>query len=146
MKVQQEYRKIHLKTNMQRNSQKWFQCVYDFFDNFAMQNFKKVKNGSSVYMTFLKFQESHIHTGTIFDFFEIIKKVIYTLEPFLTVSLHIYMYMYIYIYMYMYIYMYIYIYVYVYIYICIYIYVYVAKRFSNPRKESTPCDGDGKRK
>ena len=28
----------------------------------------------------------------------------------------------------------------------IYIYIYIAKRFSNPRKESTPCDGDGKRK
>ena len=28
----QEYGKIHLKTNMQRNSQKWFQCVYDFFE------------------------------------------------------------------------------------------------------------------
>ena len=28
----------------------------------------------------------------------------------------------------------------------IYIYIYVAKRFSNPRKESTPCDGDSKRK
>ena len=27
-----------------------------------------------------------------------------------------------------------------------YIYIYIAKRFSNPRKESTPCDGDGKRK
>ena len=26
------------------------------------------------------------------------------------------------------------------------IYIYIAKRFSNPRKESTPCDGDGKRK
>ena len=25
-------------------------------------------------------------------------------------------------------------------------YIYIAKRFSNPRKESTPCDGDGKRK
>ena len=24
--------KIHLKTNMQRNSQKWFQCVHDFFE------------------------------------------------------------------------------------------------------------------
>ena len=31
-------------------------------------------------------------------------------------------------------------------YIYIYIYIYIAKRFSNPRKESTPCDGDGKRK
>ena len=30
--------------------------------------------------------------------------------------------------------------------IYIYIYIYIAKRFSNPRKESTPCDGDGKRK
>ena len=28
----------------------------------------------------------------------------------------------------------------------IFIYIYIAKRFSNPRKESTPCDGDGKRK
>ena len=28
----------------------------------------------------------------------------------------------------------------------IYIYIYIAKRFSNPREESTPCDGDGKRK
>ena len=27
-----------------------------------------------------------------------------------------------------------------------YIYIYIVKRFSNPRKESTPCDGDGKRK
>ena len=31
-------------------------------------------------------------------------------------------------------------------YIYIYIYIYIAKRFSNPRKESTPCEGDGKRK
>ena len=31
-------------------------------------------------------------------------------------------------------------------YIYIYIYIYIAKRFSNPRKEGTPCDGDGKRK
>ena len=23
---------------------------------------------------------------------------------------------------------------------------HIAKRFSNPRKEGTPCDGDGKRK
>ena len=28
----------------------------------------------------------------------------------------------------------------------VYIDIYIAKRFSNPRKESTPCDGDGKRK
>ena len=27
-----------------------------------------------------------------------------------------------------------------------YIYIYIAKRFSNPRKQSTPCEGDGKRK
>ena len=39
--------------------------------------------------------------------------------------------------------------IYIYIYsekIYIYIYIYIAKRFSNPRKEGTPCDGDGKRK
>ena len=29
---------------------------------------------------------------------------------------------------------------------CIYIYIYIVKRFSDPRKEGTPCDGDGKRK
>ena len=38
------------------------------------------------------------------------------------------------------------IYIYIYIYIYTYTYIYIAKRFSNPRKESTPCDGDGKRK
>ena len=26
------------------------------------------------------------------------------------------------------------------------LHIYIAKRFSNPRKEGTPCDGDGKRK
>ena len=26
------------------------------------------------------------------------------------------------------------------------LYIYIVKRFSNPRKEGTPCDGDGKRK
>ena len=33
-------------------------------------------------------------------------------------------------------------------YVCMYVcmYIYIAKRFSNPRKEGTPCDGDGKRK
>ena len=28
----------------------------------------------------------------------------------------------------------------------IYIHIYIVKRFSNPRKEGTPYDGDGKRK
>ena len=60
----------------------------------------------------------------------------------------IYMYIYVYICIYMYIYVYICIYVHIciYVYICIYMHMYVAKRFSNPRKESTPCEGDGKRK
>ena len=31
----------------------------------------------------------------------------------------------------------------IYVYVCIYI---IAKGFSNPRKEGTPCHGDGKRK
>ena len=49
-----------------------------------------------------------------------------------------------YVYVYICVCIYMCIYIYVYIYICVYI--YIAKRFSSPRKQSTPCDGDGKRK